>query len=126
MTYNDPDTDASAAPDPNEGAQALQNAAPAEADAHKDMLSEALGMLNGQGFDLGTLAQKFGLPHLDLNNMNPAQMVQLTQQLAQQHPEVVAEVVQRYPAAQGIVGYLTGGGNSGGGGFLSGLLGKIL
>ena len=124
MTYND--TNDIAAPDPNEGAQALANVAPAEVDAHKDMLSEALGMLNGQGFDLGTIAQNFGLPHLDLNNLNAAQIVQLTQQLAQQHPEIVQEVAQRYPAAQGILGYLTGGSSTGGGGFLGGILGKIL
>ena len=126
MTYNDADANASDVPDPNAGAQALDNAAPAEVDAHKDMLSAALGMLNGQGLNIDTLAQRFGLPHLDLNNLNAAQIVQLTQQLAQQHPEIVAEVAERYPAAQGILGYLTGGSSNGGGGFLGGILGKIL
>jgi hypothetical protein len=113
-------------PDPQQATAAVANAAPAAAEAHKSLLDEALGMLSGQGVDLDQLAQSYGLPHVDVNNLNPAQLVQLTQQLAQQHPEILQSVAQRFPEAQGLLGMLTGSGGQGGGGFLGGILGRFL
>ena len=126
MAYDtDSDNDAKGTADTDAG-EAVENASPAESDAHKGMLGEVLDMLQSQGIDLDQLAQQYGLPHVDVDNLNGAQLAQLTQQLATQHPELLAQVAERFPAAQGILGMLTGGGSGGaGGGGLGGILGRL-
>jgi hypothetical protein len=120
---DDDTTGAGAPPDQDDAADAVRSATPEEDDAHRGMLGEVLGVLQGQGIDVNQLAQQYGLPHADVGNMSPEQLVQMTQKLAQEHPEIVSEVSQRFPMAQGLLSALTGG-DAGGG--LGGLLGRFL
>jgi hypothetical protein len=120
-------------PDPDTALRMVQDAPAPEAQAHRDMLGEVFGMLRGQGVDVDQLAQlQFGLPDANVNQFAPDQLVQLTIQLAQTHPELIAMVVQRFPEAMPLLASLTGGalagggGEGGGGGLLGGLLGRVL
>ncbi len=116
----------------DDGAQALTQAAPEEVDAHKNLLSEALGMLGGQGVNVQGLLGQAGVGATDPSQMSHSDLVSTTMALAQQHPEVLAMVSSRFPQAAGLLGMLTGGqggqnqqGAEGGGGMLGGLLGKF-
>ena len=124
-----------AVPDPqNEGVQLLQNANGEAVNAHKDLLSEALSQLSGQGMDLNQLAQMAGVGGTNVNALPPGDIVQLTQWVAINHPELLQMLAQQFPQAQGLLGLLTGGtpaaagegASGGGGGILGGLLGRVL
>jgi len=116
----------------DDGTQALAQAAPEEVDAHRDMLSQALGMLGGQGVNVQSLLGQAGAGETNPSQMSHSDLVSTTMALAQQHPEVLAMVASRFPQAAGLIGMLTGGqggqnpqGAEGGGGMLGGLLGKF-
>ncbi len=112
-----------------QGQQALAGADPQDVDAHRGLLSEAMGMLQGQGVNTSALAGGAGASTDDPQQMSHGDLVQTTMALAQQHPEVLQSVAQRFPEAQGLLGSVLGGGagqaEGGGGGFLGGLLSKF-
>jgi len=112
--------------------QAMAQADPEAQDAHKDMLSEALGHLGGQGVDVQGLLGQAGVGTTDPSQMSHGDLVSTTLALARSHPEVVQMVAQRFPAAQGLLGSVLGSGaaqgaegQAGGGGMLGGLLGRF-
>lgn len=108
--------------------QAIAQAAPGQVDAHRDMLSEVFRTLQGQGVDTDNLASQAGANSTDPNEMSHGDLIQTTLALARQHPEVVAMISQRFPAAQGILSSVVGsadGGQGGIGGMLGGMLGKL-
>ena len=121
-------------PDTDMGAQLLQMAGGDEINAHKDLLGQALSHLSGQGMDLNQIAQMAGVGTPDVNALSPAHLVQLTQWVAVNHPEVLQMLAEHFPAAQGLLGLLTGrtpasageGASANGGGILGGLLGRVL
>ena len=100
--------------------QAMDAAQPQEVDAQRGFLQQALGMLGGQGGDVGGLLAQAGVGTADANQMSHGDLIQTTLALAQQHPEIVAMVAQQFPKARGILGLVLGGG------LFGGLLGQIL
>ena len=113
----------------DDGTQTLAQAAPEAVDAHRDLLSQALGMLSGQGVNVQSLLGQAGTDETNPSQMSHSDLVSTTMALAQQHPEVLAMVSSRFPQAAGLLGMLTGGqaaqGAEGGSGMLGGLLGKF-
>ena len=113
----------------DDGAQAMGQAAPEEVDAHRDLLSQALGHLGGQGEDVAGLLGQAGVGTTDPSQMSHGDLVSTTLALAREHPEVMQQVAARFPAAQGLLGSVLGGGGQAaegeGGGMLGGLLGKF-
>ena len=116
----------------DDGTQALAQASPEAVDAHRDLLSQALGMLSGQGVNVQSLLGQAGTDETNPSQMSHSDLISTTMALAQQHPEVLAMVSSRFPQAAGLLGMLTGGqaaqgaeGGTGGGGMLGGLLGKF-
>lgn len=101
------------------GGEAIANAAPHEVDAHRNMIGDALQRLTDQGIDVESLAQRAGVDSADVNELTHGDLANITQYLTQHHPEALQAVSDRYPAAHGILGILTGGG----GGFFSHLFG---
>jgi len=127
MAYDDQDED-----EQGDAVQAVAQADPDAQDAHRDMLSEALGHLGGQGVDVQSLLGQAGVGTTDPSQMSHSDLVSTTLALARSHPEVVAMISQRFPAAQGLLGSVLGGdaaqgaeGQAGGGGMLGGLLGRF-
>ena len=115
----------------DDGTQTLAQAAPEAVDAHRDLLSQALGMLSGQGVNVQSLLGQAGTDETNPSQMSHSDLVSTTMALVQQHPEVLAMVSSRFPQAAGLLGMLTGGQaaqsaeGGGGGGMLGGLLGKF-
>ena len=107
--------------------QALSQAAPEDVDAHRNLLSQALGMLSGQGVDTQSLLGQAGVSSADPSQMSHSDLVSTTIALARSHPEVVTEIANRFPAAGGLLNDVLGaaGGQGGGGGMLQGLLGRF-
>jgi len=109
--------------------QAVGQAAPEEVDAHRGLLGEAMSHLGGQGVDVQGLLGQAGVGTTDPSQMSHGDLVSSTLALARAHPEVLAQVAQRFPAAQGLLGSVLGGGAAGGegqsGGMLGGLLGRF-
>jgi len=112
--------------------QAVAQAGPEEVDAHRDLLSQALGHLSGQGVDVQSLLGQAGVGTADPGQMSHGDLVSTTLALARAHPEVVQMVASRFPAAQGLLGSVLGSGaasgaesQAGGGGMLGGLLGRF-
>ena len=125
MAYDDQDDDQQA-----DATQAVAQADPEAQDAHKDMLSEALGHLGGQGVDVQSLLGQAGVGTTDPSQMSHGDLVSTTLALARAHPEVMQMVASRFPAAQGLLGSVLGGGaapggEAAGGGMLGGLLGRF-
>ena len=127
MAYDNQDED-----EQGDAVQAVAQADPDAQDAHRDMLSEALGHLGGQGVDVQSLLGQAGVGTTDPSQMSHGDLVSTTLALARSHPEVVAMISQRFPAAQGLLGSVLGGGaaqgaegQAGGGGMLGGLLGRF-
>ena len=123
------DQDAQGDETQDDGTQTLAQAAPEAVDAHRDLLSQALGMLSGQGVNVQSLLGQAGTDEINPSQMSHSDLVSTTLALVQQHPEVLAMVSSRFPQAAGLLGMLTGGqaaqGAEGGGGMLGGLLGKF-
>lgn len=111
--------------------QAMAQADPEAQGAHQNMLSEALGHLGGQGVDVQGLLGQAGVGTTDPSQMSHGDLVSTTMALARSHPEVLQMVASRFPAAQGLLGSVLGGGaaqgaeGQAGGGMLGGLLGKF-
>ena len=125
MAYDDQDDDGQ-----GDATQAVAQADPEAQDAHKDMLSEALGHLGGQGVDVQSLLGQAGVGTTDPSQMSHGDLVSTTLALARAHPEVMQMVASRFPAAQGLLGSVLGGGaaqggEAAGGGMLGGLLGRF-
>jgi hypothetical protein len=125
-----PDTDGDGVPDALEATGMVQNAAPEAVDEQRGLLGEVLAYLSSQqGIDPRTIAEQAGVSTPNINSLNAGDLAQMTIHLARTHPEIVAMIAQRFPAAQQLLGLLTGGqaaptGN--GGGLLGGLLGQVL
>lgn len=107
--------------------QAVGQAAPEEVDAHRGLLGEAMSHLGGQGVDVGGLLGQAGVGTTDPSQMSHGDLVSSTLALARAHPEVMAQVAQRFPQAQGLLGSVLGGAGGGGqsGGMLGGLMGRL-
>lgn len=131
MAYNE-EEDTQEDNQQGDAAQALAQADPETQDAHKNMLSEALGHLSGQGVDVQSLLGQAGVGTTDPSQMSHGDLVSTTLALARAHPEVIAMISQRFPAAQGLLSSVLGSGaapgaegQAGGGGMLGGLLGRF-
>ncbi len=112
----------------DDGSQAMAQAAPEEMDAHRDLLSQALGHLGGQGEDVAGLLGQAGVSTTDPSQMSHSDLVSTTLALVREHPEVMQMVAARFPAAQGLLGSVLGGGGgqaAEGGGMLGGMLGRF-
>ncbi len=127
MAYNDGNEDRQNVAGQDAGEQAVAQAAPEEVDAHRDLLSQALGQLGGQGVDVQGLLGQAGVGTTDPTQMSHGDLVSTTLALARAHPEVIAMIVSRFPQAQGILGSVLGGGAAQGteGGMFGGLLGRF-
>ena len=104
------DSDDSGQSDDDSGAQTVANAAPHEAAAHRNMIGDALQRLSDQGIDVDSLAERAGVQSSDVDELSHGDLAGITQYIAQHHPEALQAVESRYPAAQGLLGALTGGG----------------
>jgi hypothetical protein len=103
--------------------QAMDNAAPEEVDAHRNLIGEVLSQLEDRGVDTQAVADQAGVGTTDPNEMSPQNLIAMARTLAQQHPQVVQDVAQQFPEAQGLLNAVLGGGQ--GGGFLGGMLGRM-
>ena len=106
--------------------QAVAGAAPQEVDAHRNLIGEALQILQGQGINPAELMQQAGVGTTNPNQMSHGDLVSTTLALARQHPEILAMVAQKFPQAQGLLSMVLGGGSPGGGSAFGGLLGGLL
>lgn len=112
--------------DQADATQAMAQAAPEDVEAHRGLLSEAMGMLGGQGVDVQSLLGQAGVGNTDPSQMSHSDLVATTMALAQAHPEIMTEVANRFPAAGGLLNDVLGASGSGGsGGMLQGLLGRF-
>lgn len=109
-----------------DAAQAVASAAPEDVDAHRSLLSEAMGMLGGQGVNVQSLLGQAGVGTTDPSQMSHSDLASTTMALAQAHPEVMTEVANRFPAAGGLLNDVLGAGGQGGAGSgMQGLLGRF-
>lgn len=109
----------------DDATQVMSQAAPEDVDSHRNLLSQALGMLSGQGVDTQSLLGQAGVSSTDPSQMSHDDLVSTTIALARSHPEVVTEIANRFPAAGGLLNDVLGAGGAGGGGMLQGLLGRF-
>ncbi len=114
---------------PADATQALSQAAPEDVEAHRGLLSQAMGMLGGQGVDVQGLLGQAGVGTADPSQMSHGDLVSTTLALARAHPEVMTMVANQFPQAGGLLNDVLGaggqGGAGGGGGMLQGLLGRF-
>jgi hypothetical protein len=101
---------------------ALDNAAPHEVEAHRGMLTEVMQNLQNNGIDVDEIADDAGISSSDIDSLSHEDLSTLTKYVAQNHPEVLHTVADRFPAAQGVLGAITGADGGGLGGFLGKLL----
>jgi len=123
--YDDQDTQGDAT---QAVAQAVAQAAPDEVDAHRNLLSQVLGQLGGQGVNVQSLLGQAGVGTTDPSQMSHGDLVSTTLALARAHPEVLTAVANRFPEAGGLLNDVlnaSGQGAAGGGGMLGGLLGRF-
>lgn len=130
MAYNDQDDDQQDTDPQGDGEQAVAQAAPEEVDAHRDLLSQVLSHLGGQGVNVQSLLGQAGVGTTDPSQMSHSDLVSTTLALAREHPEVVQMISSRFPEAQGLLSSVLGGGAAqgaagDGGGLLGGLLGRF-
>jgi hypothetical protein len=104
--------------------QAMANADPSEVDAHRGLIGEVFGQLEGNGVDTQGLANQAGVGTTDPSQMSHTDLVSMARTLAQQHPEIVQDVAQQFPQAQGLLNTVLGG-QGGGGGLLGGIVGRL-
>lgn len=110
----------------SDATQAIAQAAPQDVDAHRSLLSEAMGALSGQGIDVQSLLSQAGVGTTDPSQMSHSDLVSTTLALARAHPEVVTMVANRFPEAGGLLNDVLGASGQGGaGGLLGGLLGRF-
>ncbi len=107
-------------PGSDEAEAAVANAHPDEVDAHRNMIGDVLSHLSDRGIDIDAIAEDAGVSSSDVQELTHGDLAGITQYLAQNHPELLQSVSDRYPAAQGILGAVTGGGGIGG------ILGRFL
>ncbi|BDI29700.1 hypothetical protein CCAX7_17510 [Capsulimonas corticalis] len=88
----------------------------------RGLLQEVMNVLSSRGVDPGAVAQQAGVPSANPSHLPHQDLIALTQHLLQQHPEIVQQVAQRFPAAQSILGML---GGQAGEDVLGGLLGRL-
>lgn len=105
--------------------QVMAQAAPEDVDAHRGLLGEVMGQLGGQGVNVQSLLGQAGVGTTDPSQMSHGDLAATTMALAREHPEVMTEVANRFPAAGGLLGDVLGAGGAGGGGMLGGLLGRF-
>ena len=107
--------------------QAVAQAAPEEVDAHRSLLSEALGQLGGQGVNVQSLLGQAGVSTTDPSQMSHSDLVSTTLALARAHPEVMTQIANKFPEAGGLLNDVLGASGQGGsgGGMLGGLLGRF-
>ncbi len=125
--YQEDDQDQDDSQAQSDPTQVMAQAAPEDVDAHRGLLGEVMGQLGGQGVNVQSLLGQAGVGTTDPSQMSHGDLVATTMALAREHPEVVTEVANRFPAAGGLLNDVLGaGGQSGaGGGMLGGLLGRF-
>ena len=103
----------------DEATVAVASAPAHEVEAHRNALGEMMQQLSDKGIDVEKLAEQAGLQSADVQEMSHGDLAGLTAYIAQNHPEVLASVASRFPAAQGLIGMIGGMGGLGGmlGGF---------
>lgn len=111
---NDQDTDDSDDSQTGGSGSPLDNAAPHEVEAHRSMIGEALQHLSDEGIDVDEIAEDAGINSSDVDALSNDDLATLTQYVAQNHPEVLQTVSDRFPAAQGLLSSLTGDDGIGG------------
>ena len=111
------DSDYNDSSDNDDPSTAIENASDDEVDAHRNMLGEVIQNLADNGVDVDELAEKAGIESADVDALSHDDLATLTQYVAQNHSDLVQNVSDRFPAAQGLLGAITGGGG--------GLLGKL-
>ena len=97
---------------------AVANASPDVVEAHRNMLGEVMQHLADNGIDIDEIAEDAGIHSSDVDALGHDDLATLTHYVAQNHPEVLQTVADRFPAAQGLLGTLTGGDGGGIGGFI--------
>lgn len=107
-------------PDADEAEAAVANAHPDEVEAHRNLIGDVLSHLSDRGIDIDAIAEDAGVSSSDVQELTHGDLAGMTQYLAQNHPELLQSVSDRYPAAQNILGAVTGGGGIGG------ILGRFL
>ena len=105
--------------DLSDAGAAVANATPDEVEAHRSMLGEVMQSLADEGIDIDEIAEDAGISTSDVDALGHDDIATLTQYVAQNHPEVLQTVSDRFPAAQNLLGALTGGGGDGIGGFIT-------
>ena len=111
----------------DEATQAVAQAAPEDVDAHRNLLSQVLGQLGGQGVNVQSLLGQAGVGTTDPAQMSHSDLVSTTLALARAHPEVLTAVANQFPAAGGLLNDVLGASGQGAGGSsaLTGLLGRF-
>jgi len=121
--YDDQDQDDASQAD---ATQAVAQASPEDVDAHRDLLNQVMGALDGQGVNVESLLGQAGVGTTDTDEMSHSDLVSTTLALAKAHPEVMTEIANQFPAAGGLLNdVLNAGGQGGAGGLLGGLLGRF-
>ncbi|HEY9791349.1 MAG TPA: hypothetical protein V6D22_13180 [Candidatus Obscuribacterales bacterium] len=86
--------------------------------ARRNAIGEVLQRLSDKGIDVEGIAENAGVPTADVNALSHDDLISLTAYISQNHPEVLKNVSERFPALQGLIGMLEGG-------ELQGILGKF-
>lgn len=118
MTYDDGNNY-----DQDDAQQAMANADPSEVDAHRGLISEVMSQLENQGVNTQALANQAGVGTTDTDQMSPQNLINMARTLAQEHPQIVQDVAQQFPEAQGILNSVLNSGQ--GGGLLGGIMGRL-
>ncbi len=110
-----------------DAAQAVAQASPEDVDAHRNLLSQVLGQLGGQGVNVQSLLGQAGVGTTDPAQMSHGDLVSTTLALARAHPEVLTAAANQFPEAGGLLNDVLGasGQGAGGGSALTGLLGRF-
>ena len=110
----------------DDAVQAVAQAAPEEVDAHRNLLSQVMGELSGQGVNIQSLLGQAGVGTTAPSQMSHGDLVSTTLALARAHPEVVTAIANQFPEAGGLLNSVVNAGGLGGGsGLLGGLLGRF-
>lgn len=112
--------------DQTDDSQDMDAATPVNMEEHRGMLGGVIQQLEANGINVDDLAQRVGIPTADVDALSHDDLMSLAQYVATNHPEVLQQVAENFPAAQGLLGLLGAGGAQGGGGLLGGLLGRVL
>lgn len=101
-------------PDLDEAEAAIANAHVDEVESHRNLIGDVLSHLTEDGYDVESIAEDAGVSSDDVQELTHGDLAAMTQYLAQNHPELLEAMSDRYPAAQNVLNAVTGGGGIGG------------